>query len=73
MFSPEEEGVIDIDAALDTLVLKVSQDLINDIPAGDPRWIEMRVPGMLKDYCISWRTLHTFYMKNCAQKLGFHA
>jgi hypothetical protein len=48
MFSPEEEGVIDIDAALDTLVLKVSQDLINDIPAGDPRWIEMRVPGMLK-------------------------
>jgi hypothetical protein len=50
MFPPEEESVIDIDAAVDTVVLKVSQDLINDIPAGDPRWMEMRVPGMLKEY-----------------------
>jgi hypothetical protein len=52
IFSPEEESVIDIDAALDTVVLKVSQDLVNDIPAGDPRWVEMRVPGMLKEYCV---------------------
>ena len=52
MFPPEGESVIDIDAALDTVVLKVSQDLINDIPAGDPRWMEMRVPGMLKEYCV---------------------
>jgi len=52
VFPPEEESVIDIDAVLDTVVLKVSQDLINDIPAGDPRWMEMRVPGMLKEYRI---------------------
>jgi hypothetical protein len=49
MFPPEEEPIIDIDAALDTTVVKVSQDLVNDIPAGDPRWIEMRVPGMSSD------------------------
>jgi hypothetical protein len=48
LFPPEEESVIDIDAALDTVVLRVSQDLINDIPAGDPRWMEMRFLGMLK-------------------------
>jgi len=52
VFPPEEESVIDIDAVLDTVVLKVSQDLINDIPAGDPRWMEMRVLGMLKEYYI---------------------
>jgi hypothetical protein len=52
IFPSEEESVIDIDAVLDTVVLKVSQDLINDIPAGDPRWMEMRVPGMLKEYCV---------------------
>lgn len=53
MFPPEEEPIIDIDAVLDTIVVKVSQDLVNDIPAGDPRWIEMRVPGMSGDYVMS--------------------
>ena len=51
------------------MVLKVSQDLINDIPAGDPRWMEMRVPGMLKEYCILCHTLH----RNYYEKLGFVA
>jgi nuclear pore complex protein Nup133 len=45
MFPPEEEPIIDIDAVLDTIVVKVSQDLVNDVPAGDPRWTEMRVPS----------------------------
>jgi nuclear pore complex protein Nup133 len=48
MFPPEEEPVIDIDAALDTIVVKVSQDLVNDIPVGDPRWVEMRPSGILR-------------------------
>ena len=52
LFPPEEESAIDIDAVLDKVVLKVSHDLINDIPAGDPRWMEMRVPGRLKEYSI---------------------
>jgi nuclear pore complex protein Nup133 len=46
MFPPEEEPVIDIDAALDTIAVKVSEDLVNDIPASDPRWAEMRPPGV---------------------------
>lgn len=50
IFPPEEEPIIDIDAVLDTVVMKVSQDLVNDIPAGDPRWTETRVPGKSSDY-----------------------
>jgi hypothetical protein len=50
MFPPEEEPIIDVDAVLDTAVVKVSKDLVNDIPAGDPRWIEMRVTGKSNDY-----------------------
>jgi nuclear pore complex protein Nup133 len=50
IFPPEEEPIIDIDAVLDTVVMKVSQDLVNDIPAGDPRWSETRVPGKSSDY-----------------------
>lgn len=46
MFPPEEEPVIDIDAALDTIAVKVSEDLVNDIPSGDPRWAEMKAPGV---------------------------
>lgn len=46
MFPPEEEPVIDIDAALDTTAVKVSEDLANDIPSGDPRWAEMRPSGV---------------------------
>ncbi|KAJ9592509.1 hypothetical protein L9F63_015826, partial [Diploptera punctata] len=42
IFPPEEEPVIDIDAALDSVVVKVSQDLVNDLPVGDPRWTEMK-------------------------------
>jgi nuclear pore complex protein Nup133 len=46
MFPPEEEPVIDIDAPLDTIAVNVSKDLVNDIPSGDPRWAEMRTPGV---------------------------
>lgn len=58
MFPPEEEPIIDIDAVLDTTVVKVSQDLVNDIPAGDPRWIEMRVPGASIKSSSSLHILH---------------
>jgi hypothetical protein len=49
---PEEEPIIDIDAALDTIVINVSQDLVNDIPAGDPRWTEMGLPGKCNDFVL---------------------
>lgn len=42
LFPLQEEPVMDIDASLDTLVLKVAQDLIDDYPANDPRWSNHR-------------------------------
>ncbi|XP_078046274.1 nuclear pore complex protein Nup133 [Augochlora pura] len=42
LFPLQEEQVLDIDASLDTLVLKVAQDLIDDYPANDPRWSNHR-------------------------------
>ncbi|XP_034943346.1 nuclear pore complex protein Nup133 [Chelonus insularis] len=38
LFPLEDEPVMDIDAILDTLVLKVAQKLIDDYPPNDPRW-----------------------------------
>ncbi|XP_008544817.1 nuclear pore complex protein Nup133 [Microplitis demolitor] len=38
LFPVEEEPVMDIDASLDTLALKVANKLIDDYPANDPRW-----------------------------------
>lgn len=38
LFPHQEEPVMDIDATLDTLVLKVGMKLIDDYPANDPRW-----------------------------------
>nr|XP_033334871.1 nuclear pore complex protein Nup133 [Megalopta genalis]XP_033334872.1 nuclear pore complex protein Nup133 [Megalopta genalis]XP_033334873.1 nuclear pore complex protein Nup133 [Megalopta genalis] len=42
LFPLQEEQVMDIDASLDTLVLKVARDLIDDYPANDPRWSNHR-------------------------------
>ncbi|CAK9828636.1 Nuclear pore complex protein Nup133 [Anthophora retusa] len=42
LFPLQEEPVMDIDASLDTLVLKVAKDLIDDYPANDPRWSNHR-------------------------------
>ncbi|KAF7996446.1 hypothetical protein HCN44_002078 [Aphidius gifuensis] len=38
LFPYQEEPIMDIDANLDTLVLKVGRKLIDDCPANDPRW-----------------------------------
>lgn len=42
LFPMQEEPVMDIDANLDTLILKVAKDLIDDYPANDPRWANHR-------------------------------
>ncbi|XP_066593314.1 nuclear pore complex protein Nup133 [Prorops nasuta] len=42
LFPLEEDPVLDIDATLDTLILKVAKDLIDDYPANDPRWTNYR-------------------------------
>lgn len=38
LFPYQKEPVMDIDARLDTLVLKVGKKMIDDCPANDPRW-----------------------------------
>ncbi|KMQ88267.1 nuclear pore complex protein nup133 [Lasius niger] len=42
LFSLQEDPVMDVDATLDTLILKVAKDLIDDYPANDPRWTHHR-------------------------------
>ncbi|KYM94728.1 hypothetical protein ALC62_14709 [Cyphomyrmex costatus] len=42
LFPLQEDPVMDINATLDTLVLKVAKDLIDDYPANDPRWSQHR-------------------------------
>ncbi|EFN82872.1 nuclear pore complex protein Nup133 isoform X2 [Harpegnathos saltator] len=42
LFPLQEDPVMDIDATLDTLILKVAKDLIDDYPANDPRWANHR-------------------------------
>ncbi|KAI4497473.1 hypothetical protein M0802_007484 [Mischocyttarus mexicanus] len=42
LFPLQEEPVMDIDAILDTMALKVAKDLIDDYPANDPRWTNHR-------------------------------
>lgn len=42
LFPIPEDPVMDIDATLDTTVLKVAKHLIDDYPANDPRWKNYR-------------------------------
>ncbi|XP_014219795.1 nuclear pore complex protein Nup133 [Copidosoma floridanum] len=42
LFPMPEDPVMDIDAPLDTTVLKVAEHLIDDYPANDPRWANYR-------------------------------
>ena len=49
----QEEPVMDIDALLDTLVLKVAQDMIDDYPANDPRWANHRDLSKFINYFFS--------------------
>nr|CAD7433875.1 unnamed protein product [Timema monikensis] len=58
VFPVDDEPVIDLDAALDTVVLSVGQDLVNDMPAGDPRWAEQRIPGSSIGSSASLQILH---------------
>lgn len=45
IFPEESEPLNEIDDVIDTLVIKMSRDLLNDIPAGDPRWAEAKSCG----------------------------
>ncbi|XP_034193341.1 nuclear pore complex protein Nup133 [Osmia lignaria lignaria] len=58
LFPVQEEPVMDIDATLDTLVLKVAKDLIDDYPANDPRWTNHRDLSMTINAVTSMQILN---------------
>ena len=54
LFPMQEEPVMDIDAPLDTLVLKVAKHLVDDYPANDPRWENHRDLSKNHSLCYSF-------------------
>lgn len=69
LFPLQEEPVMDIDASLDTLVLKVAQDLIDDYPANDPRWSNHRDLSMTINAVTSMQIPHQLEGKQKALDL----
>lgn len=47
LFPRKEVPLSDVDSPLDVAVVKVSQDLIDDIPARDPRWMDMKTSSRI--------------------------
>lgn len=47
LFPKKEIPISDVDSPLDVAAVKVSQDLIDDIPARDPRWVDMKTSSKL--------------------------
>ena len=35
----------EVDSVFDTVVMQISNDIIDDYPASDPRWVESLNPG----------------------------
>ncbi|KAG7207192.1 hypothetical protein KM043_008877 [Ampulex compressa] len=69
LFPLQEEPVMDIDATLDTLVLKVAKDLIDDYPANDPRWANHRDLSMTVNAVTSMQIPHQLEGKQKALDL----
>ncbi|XP_012233561.2 nuclear pore complex protein Nup133 [Linepithema humile] len=69
LFPLQEEPVMDIDATLDTLALKVAKDLIDDYPANDPRWAQHRDLSMTVNAVTSMQIPHQLEGKQKALDL----
>ncbi|XP_076290954.1 nuclear pore complex protein Nup133 isoform X3 [Lasioglossum baleicum] len=69
LFPLQEEQIMDIDASLDTLSLKVAQDLIDDYPANDPRWSNHRDLSMTIHAVTSMQIPHQLEGKQRALEL----
>ncbi|XP_076223493.1 nuclear pore complex protein Nup133 [Nomia melanderi] len=69
LFPSQEEAVMEIDASLDTLALKVAQDLIDDYPANDPRWSNHRDLSMTINAVTSMQIPHQLEGKQKALDL----
>ncbi|XP_015437320.1 PREDICTED: nuclear pore complex protein Nup133 [Dufourea novaeangliae] len=69
LFPLQEEPIMDIDASLDTLIVKVAQDLIDDYPANDPRWSNHRDLSMTINAVTSMQIPHQLEGKQKALDL----
>jgi len=69
LFPLQEDPVMDIDATLDMLILKVAKDLIDDYPANDPRWAHHRDLSMTVNAVTSMQISHQLEGKQKALDL----
>jgi nuclear pore complex protein Nup133 len=69
LFPLQEDTVMDIDATLDMLILKVAKDLIDDYPANDPRWAHHRDLSMTVNAVTSMQISHQLEGKQKALDL----
>lgn len=69
LFPRKEVPVSDIDSPLDVAVIKVSQDLIDDIPARDPRWVDMKTSNISLSSSTSLHILRQLEQKQHALDL----
>lgn len=63
----EGQHIFGVDAPLDKVVIEICRELLDDIPAGDPRWSHETQVGVGSSY--SMQVLHQLQDKQKALKL----
>lgn len=63
---PIDEASSQVDATLDLVAIKVSLDLINDVPAKDPRWADVKSLGMMNNFITIGNTSGLAIDENCS-------
>lgn len=71
LFPRKEVPMSDVDAPLDIAAVKVSQDLIDDIPARDPRWTDMKTSSISLSSSTSLHILRQLEQKQHALDLFY--
>lgn len=69
LFPEEGEVKNEIDNVLDKIVISLSQELLNDVPASDPRWKTTDKPNIGLGSSTSMQILHQLQNKQCALEL----
>lgn len=69
LFPRSEFPLSDVDSPLDVAVVKVSQDLIDDIPAKDSRWVDMKTSNISLSNSTSLHILRQLEQKQHALDL----
>jgi len=59
LFPPGVSASVQPGAILDALVTQLSQEMIDDYPASDPRWADSLPPGHYYYYLLHQQSQHT--------------